>query len=93
MPNSPGNLPPSIAKLSSMNLSLSSLINAYKVVQSNLIVQVKALAASQSSTNPAQFLLIQFQMSQVTQIGESISNLIAQVNSVVNAAIRNQKPQ
>jgi hypothetical protein len=38
-------------------------------------------------------LLVQFQMSQVTQIGDSISNLIAQVQSMINNSIRNQKPQ
>lgn len=86
-------LPPGVAKLAAFNLSLTTLIQSYQYVQSNLILQVKALATSVSSTNPAQFLLIQFQMSQVTQIGESISNLIAQVNSVVNAAVRNQRTQ
>jgi hypothetical protein len=30
-------------------------------------------------------------MSQVTQIGESISNLISQVQSVINNMVRNQK--
>jgi hypothetical protein len=38
-------------------------------------------------------LLIQFSMSQLTQIGESISNMISQVNSVINYAVRNQKGQ
>jgi hypothetical protein len=46
-----------------------------------------------STATPGSFILLQFQMSQVTQMGESISNLISQVNSVINSAVRNQKPQ
>ncbi len=93
MSRSNDSLPPFVSKLAPFNLSLTTLIQSYQYVQSNLILQVKALATTTSSTNPAQFLLIQFQMSQVTQIGESISNLIAQVNSVINAAVRNQRTQ
>ena len=72
-------------------LSFSSLISAYKKLQSGLVSQVRALASKMSSANPGQFILLQFQMSQVTQVGESISNLISQVNSVINHAVQNQK--
>ncbi|MEL7431664.1 MAG: hypothetical protein AAGI90_03945 [Chlamydiota bacterium] len=74
-------------------LSFGTLIKQYKKLQSTLVVQIKALASKISQAAPGQFLLVQFQMSQVTQVGESISNLIAQVNSVINSAVRNQKPQ
>ncbi len=74
-------------------LSFKTLIEHYKKMQSSLVVQIRALASKLSQAAPGQFLLIQFQMSQVTQVGESISNLIAQVNSVINATVRNQKPQ
>jgi hypothetical protein len=46
-----------------------------------------------SSATPGSFILLQFQMSQVTQMGESISNLISQVNTVISHAIQNQKTQ
>lgn len=72
-------------------LSFSSLITAYKKLQSGLMVQVRALASKMSQANPGSFILLQFQMSQVTQVGESISNLISQVNSVISVAVRNQK--
>lgn len=72
-------------------LSFSSLISAYKKLQSGLLIQVRALASKLSQANPGQFILLQFQMSQVTQVGESISNLISQVNSVINNSVRNQK--
>jgi len=79
--------------LPGVTLSFTSLISAYKRLQSQLVKQVRALASKMSQATPGSFILLQFQMSQVTQIGESISNLISQVNSVINAAIRNQKPQ
>jgi len=44
-----------------------------------------------SSATPGKFLMIQFAMANVAQVGESISNLLSQVNSVIGNAIRNQK--
>jgi len=80
-----------MSKLPKLSLSFYSLISAYKKLQSQLVVQVKALASKMSSAQPGSFILLQFQMSQVTQIGESISNLIGQVNSVINKAVQNQQ--
>lgn len=75
------------------SLSFTKLIAGYKNLQSGLVAQIRVLASQMSSANPGQFILLQFQMSQVTQVGESISNLISQVNSVINNAVRNQKTQ
>lgn len=74
-------------------LSFGSLINQYKNIQSQLVQQVKQLASRASLATPGRFLLVQFQMSQVTQIGDSISNLIAQVQSMINKAVQNQRTQ
>jgi len=82
-----------MSNLPGVTLSFHSLIDAYKVLQDNLVQQVRALAAKRSQANPGQFILLQFQMSQVTQMGESISNLISQVQTVISNAIRNQKTQ
>jgi len=73
------------------SLSFGDLINQYIKIQSQLVQQVKVLASRASLATPGRFLLLQFQMSQVTQIGDSISNLIAQVQSMINNAVRNQK--
>ena len=73
------------------NLSFSSLINQYSNLQSTVLTQVKSLASNISTATPGKFLLLQFGMAQVTQVGESISNLIFQVNSMINNAVRNQK--
>lgn len=76
-----------------LTLSFGTLIAAYRRLQSGLVQQVKGLASKMSSVNPGQFILLQFQMAQVTQMGESISNLISQVNTVISHAISNQKVQ
>lgn len=80
-----------MSKLPGVTLSFHSLISAYKKLQSGLVQQVRALASKSSQATPGSFILLQFQMSQVTQIGESISNLIAQVNSLINKAVQNQQ--
>ena len=82
-----------MATLPGVTLSFQSLIVSYNNLQTGLVTQVRRLADNISSANPGSFILLQFQMSQVTQIGESISNLIAQVNSVINHAIQNQRVQ
>jgi len=74
-------------------LSFTSLISSYKKLQSGLMVQVRSLASKMSQANPGQFILLQFQMSQVTQVGETISNMISQVNSIIRQTIQNQKGQ
>ncbi len=72
-------------------ISFSSLIKSYIKLQDQVVSQVKHIASKVSSATPGKFLLLQFAMSQVTQIGDSISNLISQVNSMISNAIRNQK--
>lgn len=74
-------------------LSFHTLISRYVNLQSSVVSQVRNLASHISSATPGKFLLLQFGMSQVTQIGDSISNLISQVNSMINTTIRNQKGQ
>lgn len=71
-------------------ISFSTLIKQYQHLQSQVISQVRAVASHISQATPGKFLLLQFSMSQVTQIGESISNLISQVNQVCMAMVRNQ---
>jgi hypothetical protein len=74
-------------------LSFTDIIAKYNTLQEHVVTQVKALASQYCQANPGKFILLQFEMSQVTQVGDSISNLIAQVNSMINSSVRNQKPQ
>jgi hypothetical protein len=82
-----------MSKLPGLTISFHSLISAYKRLQDNLVRAVRSLASKMSQATPGSFILLQFQMSQVTQMGESISNLISQVNTVISHAIQNQKTQ
>ena len=70
-----------------------TLIVNYGKLQSAVISMTRDCASKISAATPGKFLLLQFAMSQVTQIGDSISNLIAQVNSVISNAIKNQRTQ
>lgn len=74
-------------------ISFTTLIKQYIALQSKVVSQVRSVASRISQATPGKFLLLQFSMSQVTQIGESISNLISQVQSVINNMVRNQKTQ
>jgi hypothetical protein len=72
-------------------ITFQSIIWKYSQLQSKVLKQVQSLASTISGASPGKFLLVQFAMSQVTQIGESLSNLISQVNTVISMAVRNQK--
>jgi len=74
-------------------ISFNTLIDQYIKLQSQVVSQVRSVASRISSATPGKFLLLQFSMSQVTQVGQSISNLISQVMSVINTMVRNQKSQ
>lgn len=72
-------------------LKLSCLMSSYSNLQQSVMNQVAASACNISSATPGQFLMLQFMMSTVSQVGQSISNLISQVQTMINNAVRNQK--
>lgn len=72
-------------------ISFSDLMKGYAKIQSQVMQQVKQLASRASVATPGKFMLLQFTMSNIVQIGESISNLISTVQSMIMNAIRNQK--
>jgi len=74
-----------------VELSFSELIKAYSRLQEAVVKQVKNVASRLSAATPGKFLLLQFGMAQLTQVGDSLSNLISQVNSMINTAVRNQR--
>lgn len=75
------------------SLSFTTLIHNYGKLQSRVTSMVKNLASSMSTATPGKFLLLQFAMAQASQIGESISNVLAQVNTTISSAIKNQRSQ
>lgn len=68
-----------------------SLIRKYSHLQKQVVSQVRNLASRLSVATPGKFLLLQFSMSQVSQVGDSMTNLISTINSMINTAVRNQK--
>lgn len=72
-------------------ITFATLIKKYCQLQSAVVSAVRAVASRISEATPGAFLLLQFQMSQVTQIGESISNLVSQIMSIVNNTVKNQR--
>lgn len=72
-------------------ITFKTLINRYIAMQSQVTSMVRSVASRMSAATPGKFLMIQFAMANVAQVGESISNLLSQVNSVIGNAIRNQK--
>jgi len=74
-------------------ITFNTLIKKYMKLQSQVLSMTRKVASRVSAATPGRFLLLQFAMSQVTQIGQSISNLLSQVNTVISRAIQNQKTQ
>ena len=72
-------------------INLTGLMKAYSQLQSQVMQQVAASACNISSAQPGQFLMLQFMMSSVSQVGQSISNLVSQVQGLINNSVRNQK--
>ncbi len=72
-------------------ISFSTLIKQYITLQSQVVSQVRAVASRISAATPGKFLLLQFSMSQVTQVGETLSNLVGQVNSVIKSIVGNYR--
>ena len=73
-------------------IGFQGLINKYSKAQSNVAARLDSLANKVSGTNPGEFLLMQFDMAKITQVGDSVSNFISVLNSMINNAVRNQKP-
>ena len=78
-------------KMPGVTLSFTSLISAYAKLQSSLVSQVRNLSTSISSVSPGSFILLQFEMGQLAQVGESISNLISKVIEMVAFIVGNSK--
>jgi hypothetical protein len=74
----------------SAGINFGSLTQIYDNLQSSLATQISNIAA-QSNASPAKFLMLQFQMSMTSQIGDSISNMMSSIQGISSTAIRNLK--
>ena len=69
-------------------ISFATLIKQYVILQSQVVSQVRSVASAISAATPGKFLLLQFSMSQVTQVGESMSNLVSTVNQLIGSIVQ-----
>lgn len=72
-------------------MTFATLIKKYSNLQKAVVSQVRNVASRLSAATPGKFLLLQFSMAQVTQVGDTIANMISQVNSMISNSVRNQK--
>lgn len=77
--------------LSDLTIRLTTLIQGFGGCISANMQHIQELCSNISSANAGTFLLLQFSMAQITQIGDSISNMISQINSMIGNSVRNQK--
>ena len=75
-------------ELPSVKVALTEVIDNYSALQSKLVGQVNALAAETNTAEPGKFLEVQFQMAQVSQIGDTISTMVSQANQVIGKTIQ-----
>jgi hypothetical protein len=80
-----------MSKSYSDSIDFNQLIKVYNVAQDQVTQQIQSLASNFQQVNAGQFIMLQFSMSQMTQIGESISNCVAMVNKAIGNAIQNQQ--
>lgn len=72
--------------------NLGDLLKIYNGLNGDLQTSLKQITSQASSqTNPGQFLQLQMQTSSLAQVGESISNIIANANSVIKNAVQSQR--
>jgi hypothetical protein len=74
-----------------MQISFNDMITKYGDAQKKVSGLVACLAKNMSSVSPGQFLLLQFQMGNLSQIGDSISNLLSSVNGIMKNTVSNMR--
>ena len=60
-------------------------------IGSQVASDITQIASKLSVANPGQFLYLQFAMSKVSQIGDTLSNMVSLVNNTIATMVRNQK--
>ncbi len=71
-------------------INFKALLAKYSAMQKSVMSALNSLTLS-SGVSPVQFLMLQFTVTQLSQVGDSVSNIISSINSMINNSIRNQK--
>lgn len=70
-------------------INFNDMIKKYTNAQAQVASLVNSLAKHMTQVSPGQFLLLQFQMGNLTQIGDGISNMMSSINGIAKNAISN----
>ncbi len=74
-------------------ISFKEMMQQYIQMQSKVVGMMKSLGTDASQIQPGKFIYLQFAMSQVAQVGQSVSNVVSTLTSVISNAVRNLKTQ
>lgn len=80
-----------MSNLSFNSIDFSSLFNQYNALQSQVAQSMAAAASKTSGASPGRFLALQFQLQNVSQLADGISNMMSQLSSIAMNSIRNFK--
>lgn len=72
-------------------IHFSDLISKYDAAQKQVAQMVTSLAKNTSNMQPGKFLLLQFKMGNLSQIGDSLSNVISSMNAICKNSISNMR--
>lgn len=74
-------------------IGFKEIMENYVARQAKVINLMSSLGGTASQIQPGKFIMLQFAMSQVAQIGQSVSNVVSTITSVISNAVRNLKTQ
>ena len=72
-----------------IHLYFKQMIDNYNTAQKKVANLVMCLSSKMTSVSPGQFLMLQFQVGNLTQIGDSISNVVSSLNGIAKNSISN----
>lgn len=74
-------------------IGFKEMMAQYIKRQEKVVNLMSSLGGTSSQIQPGKFIMLQFAMSQVAQIGQSVSNVVSTITSVISNAVRNLKTQ
>ena len=72
-------------------LSFNTMLTNYTNAQQKVKQLLMSLSKKMSTLSPGEFLLLQMQTGNLSQIGDSLSNVISSMNGICKNAISNMR--
>jgi hypothetical protein len=72
-------------------IHFQQLVTNYTNCQQQVANLINCLSTKMTSVSPGQFLMLQFRMGNLTQIGDGISNVISSLNAIAKNSISNMR--